>query len=131
MLQRFFFGTMFFLAVVTTGYGQSSGAVVIDSDMRLFTTMVALNAAGYDVELGQQYHPARVAARTLGQKLDPELVQRLKEFYATHKRSETDDVQLAKYISLAVMATAPPDLKLPVRDEVLPPDVRPIKGRSE
>jgi len=101
---------------------------VIDSDMRLFTTMVALNAAGYDVELGQQYHPARVAARTLGQKLDPELVQRLKEFYATHKRSETDDVQLAKYISLAVMATAPPDLKLPVRDEVLPPDVRPIKG---
>src|SRR5215475_8296360 len=128
MFRRLVLGSLLLLSVSTISYAQSSGSVVIDSDMRFFTAMVALNAAGFDVELGAQYHPVRVAARSLAQNLDPDLLQRLQEFYVSHKKNETDDAQLAKYISLTVMATAPPELKLPAREEVLPPDARPVKG---
>src|SRR5215468_9441622 len=113
MFRRLFLVSSLMLAVCTAVQAQSSGAVAIDADMRLFTTMVALNAAGFDVEIGSQYHPVRVAVRNLSKKLDPDLVRRLQEFYTEHKRNESDDSQLAKYISLAVMATQPPELKLP------------------
>jgi tetratricopeptide (TPR) repeat protein len=128
MFRRLVLLLSLLLALATASYAQSSGAVLIDTDLRFFTAMVALNAAGYDVELGSQYHPVRVAARNLGDKLDPDLRQRLHDFYEAHKRNETDEAQLSKYISLAVMATAPPELKLPPREEVLPPDARPVKG---
>ena len=63
-------------------------SVVIDSDMRLFTMMAALNAAGYDVELASQYHPVREAVRKFSQDVDPDLVARLKEFYKRNKRDQ-------------------------------------------
>src|SRR5579871_1460512 len=121
MFRRFLLGFSLLLALSAAGYAQSSGAVLIDADMRFFTTMVALNAAGFDVELGAQYHPVRIAARNLGEKLDPDLRRRLREFYEAHKKNETDEAQLSKYISLVVMATAPPELKLSSRVKVLPP----------
>jgi hypothetical protein len=106
--------------------GQSPSRVVIDSDIRLFTTMAAVNIAGYDVELASQYHPVREAARRLADRLDPGLIQRLRAFYALHKGSESDDAQLPKYISLAVHLTNPPEFKLTVREEILPPDARSV-----
>ncbi len=105
--------------------------VVIDADLRLFTTMVALNAAGYDVELAARYHPVRAYARNLAQQLDPDLIGRLKDFYKAHKRSQPDDAQLSKYISLALLLTDPPELKLPGREESMPPDARDVKDFVE
>jgi tetratricopeptide (TPR) repeat protein len=128
MFRRLALVSSLLLVLNTAAQAQSSGAVVINTDMRLFTAMVALNGAGFDVELGSQYHPVRVAARNIAQKLDPDLLSRLKQFYTEHKRNESDDAQFAKYVSLAVMATPPPELKLPTRDEVLPPDARQVKG---
>src|SRR5262245_9305143 len=96
------------IAISTTSAAQSSSAVRIDSDLRLFTLMTALNAAGFDVELGSQYHPARAEVRNLVKELSPELVARLRDFYQTHKRDQSDDAQLSKYISLVVSLTAPP-----------------------
>lgn len=116
------------LALASAGSAQTSGAVVINSDLRLFAMMTALNAAGFDVELGSQYHPVRVAARNLGKQLDPELTARLQDFYKAHKRDQSDEAQLSKYVSLAVSLSAPPDFKLPFREEYLPPDARDVIG---
>src|ERR1041384_3220838 len=115
------------LALSTSVRAQGFSPVIIDSDFRLFTTMVALNAAGYDVELASRYHPVRAFARGLGQQLDPDLIERLKDFYKAHKRSQKDDVQLSKYISLALLLTDPPELKVPGREENMPPDARVVK----
>ncbi len=83
-------------------HAQPTAPVVINSDLRLFAMMTALNAAGFDVEVGQQYHPVRAVARSLAKQLDPDLISRLQEFYKDHKNGQPDDAQLSKYISLAL-----------------------------
>src|SRR6266571_1156585 len=79
--------------------------VTVQPDMRLFTTMAALNAAGFDVEFASEYHPVREAVRKYTAEIDADLLSRLQTFYKTHKGAESDDAQLAKYISLAVNIT--------------------------
>jgi hypothetical protein len=105
---------------------QAYSPIVIDDNVRVFTTVAALNVAGFDVELSSQYHPARAEVRKLATTLDPDLVQRLKAFYNTHKSGEADENQLAKYISLAVLLGDPPEFKLTTREEGLPDDVRSV-----
>src|SRR5437879_7971400 len=85
--------------------------VTIQPDLRLFTTMAALNAAGFDVEFGSEYHPVREAVRKYAKEVDADLLDRLKSFYSSHKGQQTDDMQLAKYISLAVSVSDPPAFK--------------------
>jgi len=106
---------------------QSTNAT-IQPDLRLFTMMAALNAAGYDVELASQYHPVRDKVRGFAKEVDPDLIARLKAFYTTRKGSQTDEEQLAKYISLAVNITDAPTFKPVMREEALPPDARLVIG---
>src|SRR5688572_14291332 len=94
-----------FEAGATAGPVQSP--VVIDGDIRIFSVVTALNVAGFDVELGSQYHPARAEIRKIANNLDPDLLRRLREYYSTHKAGRADEDQLAKYISLAVILTDP------------------------
>src|SRR6184192_3245391 len=82
--------------------------VIVQPDQRLFTTMAALNAAGFDVEFGSEYHPVREAVRKYAKEVDPDLLDRLKAFYNSHKGGDGDDAQLAKYISLAVSISDSP-----------------------
>ena len=117
------------LSLVLSASAQSSG-VIFQPDLRLFTTMAALNAAGFDVEFGSQYHPVREAVRKYVQDLDPDLVARLKSFYNSRKGDQTDEAQLSKYITLAVMLTDPPNFK-PPREEVMPPDARSVIGFAD
>ena len=131
MFRRYRTLAIVFLLGCSSLAAQSNQSVVMDSDMRLFTAMTALNAAGFDVELGSQYHPVRQMVRDLGAKLDPDLRTRLRDFYQTHKRNQPDADQLAKYISLAVILSGPPDFKLPVREEFLPPDARDVKDFAD
>src|SRR5215470_4571976 len=100
----------------------------IQPDLRLFTTMAALNAAGFDVEFGSEYHPVREAVRRYAKEIDPDLLARLKAFYGSHKGGEGDDAQLAKYVSLAVSISDPPAFKPVTREEILPPDARSVIG---
>src|SRR5262245_11023102 len=76
--------------------------VTIQPDLRLFAMMAALNAAGFDVEFASQYHPVREAVRGYAKDVDADLLDRLKTFYRNRKGNQTDESQLAKYISLAV-----------------------------
>ena len=102
--------------------------VSIQPDLRLFTMMAALNAAGFDVELASQYHPVRETVRSYAKGVDPDLIARLKTFYNNRKGSQSDDAQLAKYISLAVNLTGAPTFKPISREEALPPDARSVIG---
>lgn len=105
--------------------------VAIDQDLRVFTVVAALNAAGFDVELGSQYHPVRAEIRKIADTLDPVLLKKLRDFYIAHKNGRPDEDQLAKYISLAVVLTDPPELKPVGREESLPDEVRGVLGFAE
>lgn len=102
--------------------------IVIQPDLRLFTAMSALNAAGFDVEFGSQYHPVRAIVRSYSKEVDPDLIARLKAFYSSRKGGESDEDQLAKYISLAVNVTDAPTFKPITREEAMPPDARSVIG---
>src|SRR5947207_2797043 len=105
--------------------------VTVQPDLRLFTTMAALNAAGFDVEFASEYHPVRQAVRKYAAEVDKDLLTRLQTFYKTHKDKETDEAQLAKYISLAVNVSDAPNFKPLVKDELLPPDARSVVGFTD
>src|SRR5436189_6160617 len=96
--------------------------VTVQPDMRLFTTMAALNAAGFDVEFASEYHPVRQTGRKYAAEVDADLRLRLKDFYSSHKGQETDEAQLAKYISLAGSISDAPGCKPVTGEEVLLPD---------
>lgn len=102
--------------------------VVIDDDLRVFTTVAALNVAGFDVELGSQYHPVRAEIRKIAENLNPALLQKLRDYYRLHKNGRPDEEQLAKYISLAVVLTDPPNFRPIAREENLPDDAREVLG---
>jgi tetratricopeptide (TPR) repeat protein len=99
--------------------------IAIDDDIRIFAMVTALNVSGFDAELGSEYHPVRAEIRKIGDGLDPALLQRMREYYSTHKAGGTDEDQLAKYISLAVVLTDPP-FKPVAREESLPDDARSV-----
>src|SRR3989475_638883 len=105
--------------------------VTVQPDLRLFTTMAALNAAGFDVEFGSEYHPVRQAVRKYAAEVDADLRTRLKDFYRSHKSQESDEAQLAKYISLAVSISDAPAFKPVTREEFLPPDARSVIGFAD
>src|SRR6188474_1851254 len=128
MFIRFCLTGILTLLLAISAFAQVTN-VTIQPDLRLFTTMAALNAAGFDVELASsQYHPVREAVRTFAKDVDPDLISRLKSFYIARKGSQTDEAQLAKYISLAVNLTGAPSFKPVSREEALPPDARSVIG---
>src|SRR5438876_8702950 len=127
MFFRVSFTCVLALLLVLCASAQSSG-VIFQPDLRMFTMMAALNAAGFDVEFGSQYHPVRETVRKYAQGVDPDLIARLKAVYNSRKGSQTDEAQLAKYISLAVNVTDAPAFKPVLREEALPPDARGVIG---
>jgi tetratricopeptide (TPR) repeat protein len=94
----------------------------------LFSTMAAINAAGYDAGLqSDSNYPIRNQIRAeLARKNIPSLSD-LKEFYRDHRKGD-DTATLGQYISFALLAGGPPDFKLENGD--LPPDVQPLAGFS-
>lgn len=101
-----------------------SVTATIDRDIRIFTTAAALNAAGFDIELGPQYHPVREQVRSHLESLEPDLRIRLEDFYEQHKSNESDEEQFAKYVSLALSLTDPPLFEFAYDEEFIPPDAR-------
>ena len=130
MFSRVLLSFVLVLVLSAPAFSQSAN-VAIQTDLRLFATMAALNAAGFDIEFGSQYHPVREAVRRYSEGIDPALIAELKNFYRTRKGDQTDEVQLAKYISLAVSLSDPPALKPLAREELLPPDARTIVGFAD
>src|SRR5262249_26858235 len=116
------------ISVLAVSASAQSTSATIQPDLRLFTLMSALNAAGFDVELGSQYHPVRDAVRKYAKDVDPDLIARLKAFYNAPKGNHTDEIQLPKYIALIGNLTNAPSFKPVSREEALPPDARSVIG---
>jgi hypothetical protein len=100
-----------------------------DVSITLFTTMAAINAAGYDVDLNSAAnYPIRNQIRAELAKRNVPALGELKHFYQEHRKG-SDTATLSQYISFALLAGGPPDFKLDEGD--LPPDVQPLIGLSD
>jgi tetratricopeptide (TPR) repeat protein len=113
------------LAIAAPAWSQSR-TVAIDRDLRLFTMMAALNTAGFNVEFGGEYHPVRAELRKIANELDPAFVAKLRQFYESHKGGKSDELQLSKYVALALTLSGPPDFNPTLREEAMPTDAREV-----
>lgn len=103
--------------------------ITVDGDIRLFTVLSALDAAGYHFPstpvskvraLRREIHDA------VAKNLPENLRDRLMQFYATHKEADAPANEISKYISFALVLDQPPKFGFLWSREKLPPDVLPI-----
>jgi tetratricopeptide (TPR) repeat protein len=116
------------LATIPLARAQAPQTGQLDASPALFTVMAAINAAGYDAELGSPAnHPLRKAVRDeLSRRTIPSLAK-FKLFYAKH-RAKDDTADLTQYISFALTCAGPPGFAIKKRDIEVPPDVRALEG---
>lgn len=97
----------------------------------LFSTLAAINAAGYDAgmqsPLNEKYK-VRTQIRDELAKRNAPCLSELKEFYREHKKA-SDTADLSQYISFALLAGGAPRFQLPSGQ--LPPDVESLRDFSE
>ena len=102
----------------------------LDASPSLFTVMAAINAAGYDADLGSPTNsPLRMAIRQELAKRNIPSLPAIKDFVAKHKhRDET--AELGQYISFALSCAGPPNFAFKQRDVDIPPDASALTGLS-
>ncbi len=115
--------------------GQSSDSVEalanmnLTVDVRLFTVMAALNAAGFDYETpGREMSEVRQAIRQELQQTDPILLEQLQNFYKRHRQGNDGIDNQVAYVSLALLLSGPPEFKLLFKEEEIPADARRLLG---
>jgi tetratricopeptide (TPR) repeat protein len=103
----------------------------LDADIRLFTVMAAINAAGYDDGYSSPSDsPVRHAVREALADFQGSSLTLLKNFYEQNKLADPGE-NLAQYVSFALICGEPPDFALQAELPTdLPPDVRRIRGLS-
>lgn len=125
-------------AQLLVGAGGSSASVTADSgengfgvSQTLFSTLAAINAAGYDAGIDSpinERYKVRTQIREELAKQKISSLSELKSFYKAHKKpSEAAD--LGQYISFAMVANGPPNFA--ISSEEAPPDVEALAGFSE
>jgi predicted negative regulator of RcsB-dependent stress response len=101
------------------------------TSIALFSTLAAINAAGYDAgldsPLNQRYQVRAQIRAEIAKRKIPSLPE-LQAFYKAHKKP-SDVADLSQYISFALVAGGAPDFE--VSDKQVPPDVAALKGWSE
>lgn len=100
---------------------------LIAIDKRVIVMMAALNIAGYDYEPGSR--ALSVVRQQLREDLKgtrPELVQKIRSYFQSHRKGATDAAAVAPYLSLALSMTDPPAFTIDVAADRLPDDVREI-----
>ena len=96
----------------------------------LFSTMAAINAAGYDAGLDSplnERYKIRLQIRDELKKRQIPILPELQAFYQAHKKP-TLTADLSQYISFAMIANGPPNFQVPGE---APPDVQALSGFSE
>ena len=121
-----------FLAVLMApapARSQSAGNVLLESNEQLFCVLAALNAAGYDAGMGtSDAGDTRRMVREYLEAQNAPILPELKKFYAQHRVQDDPSKELGQYISLALLVGSPPDFKLTVAENELPPDARDVAG---
>ena len=96
-------------------------SILIQPDIRVFTVLGALRAAGFD-EGSLLLHPAGLPIAREFRNLPGDLKARLKNFYDSHRRGEDPQRELTQYISLAFVIDGPPDFRPLLSPGQMPPD---------
>ena len=110
------------LLLALTGRSQAQiPSILIQPDIRVFTVLGALRAAGFD-EGSLLLHPAGLPIAREFRDLPAGLKSRLKDFYETHRGGKDPQQELTKYISLAFVIDGPPDFKPLLAAGQMPPD---------
>lgn len=100
----------------------------LDGSETEFTVLAAINAAGYDADLGSpSNHPLRRQVRQYLAARPLRSVAKLKTFFEEH-RQENWTAELSQYVSFALQVTGPPDFKFRTLTYQLPPDVQRLEG---
>ncbi|MBZ5535861.1 MAG: tetratricopeptide repeat protein [Acidobacteriia bacterium] len=104
--------------------------ITLDGDVRLFTVLSALHAAGFG--FGSAGTPGVAAVRqqvqnAIDKDLPAELREKLKQFYVSHQEGPDRSAELSRYVSLALVLDQPPKWRFVWSHDKLPPDVLPIE----
>ena len=98
-------------------------------DVRVFAAMAAINIAGFNLDAESlQQNPTRRLVLERLRSVDPNLRDRLREFYQARNSENDDAKQQSKYISLALLLAAPPQFALSVKAQNVPPDAQSVAG---
>ncbi|MGH9581646.1 MAG: hypothetical protein ACRD4O_01770, partial [Bryobacteraceae bacterium] len=111
--------------------GANGSGTGFNTSITLFSTLAAINAAGYDAGMDSplnERYPLRSEIRAqLAHRNIPCLAE-LKAFYKEHKRA-SDTADLGQYLSFALVAGGPPKFAVSAGD--LPPDAKGLAGFSD
>lgn len=134
LLRRFLLSSLLFFPVFASAQARQQLPPGAENQFgisaTLFSTMVAINAAGYDAglmsPLNERFRIRNEIRQEIAKRNIPCLGE-LKDFYQEHRRG-SDTSNLSQYISFALLAGDAPSFNLP--DEAMPPDVEAIRGLS-
>jgi tetratricopeptide (TPR) repeat protein len=125
-LVRFLLTSILLLVSFEPVAAQEQGQ--LDASRALFSVLCAVNAVGYDADLGSpSNHPFRETVRKeLASKNIPSL-EALKRFFADHRQKDWT-AELSQYVSFALVVDGPPAFNYRLMRNELPPDVVPLEG---
>ncbi|HEV8384411.1 MAG TPA: tetratricopeptide repeat protein [Candidatus Acidoferrales bacterium] len=110
---------------------QAQSNVRVDSSRQLFAVMCALHAAGFESNVAStSFHPVRARLREVLLSKKGPAADALREFYRAHELSDSS-ATLARYVSFALVTGPPPDFKLDLPRDELPPEVLALEGFHE
>ncbi len=100
----------------------------LDASPSLFAVLAAINAAGYDADLGSPAnHPVREAVRKELAARNIPCLDELKRFFRAHEQRDPT-AELSQYVSFALLVDGPPAFKYRLKQNELPPDVVSLEG---
>ena len=112
--------------------GADTPKIALDTSETLFTVLTAINACGYDQELGVS-SPLRAQVRSDVAKAisgSPDLAAVTSEvchFYKEHQQADASR-ELSQYVSLALYLGGPPNLEPKAKEAEMPPDAVRVLG---
>lgn len=115
----------------STSPGADSTENGFGTSLTLFSTLAAINAAGYDAGIDSvinERYKVRMQIREELAKSKALSLLELRSFYRAHKKP-SDVADLSQYISFAMIANGPPNFEVPTGQA--PPDVEALSGFSE
>jgi tetratricopeptide (TPR) repeat protein len=122
------------IAAASKIYGQAAPAqqwtsgISVEASPQLFSTMCALDAAGFDAEESTLAEmPSRLALRGELLKLQGPATDALRQFYRDHNLADSGET-LSRYITFALVAGPPPTFQFQGNADFLPPDVAALEG---
>jgi tetratricopeptide (TPR) repeat protein len=115
------FGFLLGICLLASNGSAQTASIQIQPDVRVFAVLAALQEAGLEANTVEAYPNRAVISREF-QGLPAELRAKLRTFYQGHMDGKKAEDQAAKYISLALLTESPPEFKLMLAPNQLPPD---------